>query len=168
MVTCPRCGGELERYELGGRAESSCSDCGYVGVPVDHASDRETPESWGTAIRRFKRKHEQADAEDPSPAAESEDDDPEADADDEAPEDDPEVDTDGEVSDDDPDATEDPTASADSSAESPQEEAPGERTDATAERRGGVAGDTDERDARDRRADSRRTALLRRKKRRER
>jgi hypothetical protein len=146
MVTCPRCGGELERYELGGRAESSCSDCGYVGVPVDHASDRETPESWGTAIRRFKRKHADPDApEEGSP--------PEGDADRETESGD--------------DAPEDALADGDPGRSAPDSD-PGEDGTSTAERRGGIPGDADERDATEGRADSRRTALLRRKKRRER
>jgi hypothetical protein len=51
--TCPRCGGELERYELGGREGFSCVECGYVGVSVDHVSEGAPSESWTDAIDRY-------------------------------------------------------------------------------------------------------------------
>lgn len=57
IMVCPRCGGRLETLSLGGREAHVCEDCAYVGVPVDHESERDDPESWETAIRRFKRKH---------------------------------------------------------------------------------------------------------------
>lgn len=57
MATCPRCGGPVEGFELAGHEASVCPDCGYIGVPVDHGSDREDPESWGTALERFYERH---------------------------------------------------------------------------------------------------------------
>jgi len=52
-MDCPRCGGGLDRYELAGRVEASCGDCGYAGVPVDHESDRPTEETWADAVDRY-------------------------------------------------------------------------------------------------------------------
>ncbi|PSQ60345.1 hypothetical protein BRD18_01275 [Halobacteriales archaeon SW_7_71_33] len=51
-MACPRCGGRLERYELSDRVEAACVDCGYVGVPVDHGSERARQESWAAAMER--------------------------------------------------------------------------------------------------------------------
>jgi hypothetical protein len=60
MATCPRCGGTLERYELWGREQYSCTECGYVGVPVDHESLGGQSESWGDAIRRFRERDDES------------------------------------------------------------------------------------------------------------
>ncbi len=52
-MDCPRCGGRLDRYELADRVEASCDDCGYVGVPVDHGSERPTDEPWTDVVERY-------------------------------------------------------------------------------------------------------------------
>ncbi|MFC6835921.1 zf-TFIIB domain-containing protein [Halomarina ordinaria] len=52
-MTCPRCDSRLERYALGGGATHSCRRCGYLGVSVDHTSERRAPESWTAAFERF-------------------------------------------------------------------------------------------------------------------
>lgn len=44
---CPRCGGELNRYELGERQSIQCDGCGYVGVEI--ASDTAP---WQRAVER--------------------------------------------------------------------------------------------------------------------
>jgi hypothetical protein len=56
-MECPRCGGELETYSLWGRETKSCRRCNYLGVPVEHTSDRDDPESWDDAISRFYEKY---------------------------------------------------------------------------------------------------------------
>lgn len=55
-MECPRCEAErLQRYEMDGREAVSCERCGYLGVPVDHASDgAEEGESWEEALARFR------------------------------------------------------------------------------------------------------------------
>jgi len=67
-MACPRCGGRLERYELSDHVEASCADCGYVGVPVDHGSERPRGESWATAIERVEEQFDDATATDVGPA----------------------------------------------------------------------------------------------------
>lgn len=52
-MECPRCAADLERYALQGREAFVCDACGYIGVPVEHRGEYETPESWDDAISRF-------------------------------------------------------------------------------------------------------------------
>jgi len=40
-----------------GRETQSCLRCNYLGVPVEHTSDRDDPESWDDAISRFYEKY---------------------------------------------------------------------------------------------------------------
>ncbi|PSQ39343.1 hypothetical protein BRD13_03280 [Halobacteriales archaeon SW_5_70_135] len=61
-MACPRCGGRLERYELSDRVEAACVDCGYVGVPVDHGSERARQESWTAAMERVEGRFDGATA----------------------------------------------------------------------------------------------------------
>ncbi|PSQ17486.1 hypothetical protein BRD00_07200 [Halobacteriales archaeon QS_8_69_26] len=56
MERCPRCGADLETFSLWGREQPTCPECSYVGVSVHHGSDREDPESWQTALERFREK----------------------------------------------------------------------------------------------------------------
>jgi Zn ribbon nucleic-acid-binding protein len=61
-MECPRCGADrLQRYELDGREAISCERCGYLGIPVNHASNgsREA-ESWEEALARFRARSERA------------------------------------------------------------------------------------------------------------
>jgi uncharacterized Zn finger protein (UPF0148 family) len=53
-MDCPRCEAPLERYVMTGRETLGCERCGYVGVPVEHASERREAESWEAAIERFR------------------------------------------------------------------------------------------------------------------
>lgn len=55
-LDCPRCGAVLDEYATDEAEEYVCSDCGYVGVPVEHTSDREKTESWDEAFERFAEK----------------------------------------------------------------------------------------------------------------
>lgn len=57
---CPRCGESLEEYSLatGEGEEFVCKDCGYAGVPVEHGSESEEPESWEKALERFSEENE--------------------------------------------------------------------------------------------------------------
>jgi hypothetical protein len=61
---CPRCGGDFETYTMWGRDATVCGSCGYVGVSVEHKSDREERESWDHAIRRFYERNTTATVED--------------------------------------------------------------------------------------------------------
>ncbi|MEF8852025.1 MAG: hypothetical protein V5A44_01530 [Haloarculaceae archaeon] len=56
-MSCDRCGGTIEVYELDGRDARSCQDCGYVDVPVRHEPDGADRESWEEAISRFQEKY---------------------------------------------------------------------------------------------------------------
>lgn len=56
MERCPRCGADLETFSLWGREQPACPECSYVGVSVHHGSDRADPESWQTALERFREK----------------------------------------------------------------------------------------------------------------
>ena len=50
--SCPRCGGDLDRFELGDHQALQCANCGYAGIPVgmnDGAADRD--EGWVDVIR---------------------------------------------------------------------------------------------------------------------
>jgi hypothetical protein len=60
-MDCPRCGGRLDRYELADRVEAVCTDCGYVGVPVDHESECPADESWTDAVDRYEQAFEAGD-----------------------------------------------------------------------------------------------------------
>lgn len=56
-MDCPRCGGKLDVYSLGGRQSGVCTECGYVGIPADHHSEPdEPPEPWPEALKRFYRR----------------------------------------------------------------------------------------------------------------
>jgi hypothetical protein len=49
---CPRCGGDLDRFELGDHLALQCANCGYAGIPVgmnDGGDDRD--EGWVDVIR---------------------------------------------------------------------------------------------------------------------
>lgn len=50
---CPRCEAALDMYSTDDKQEFVCSDCGYVGVPVEHTSDSDETESWEEALDRF-------------------------------------------------------------------------------------------------------------------
>ncbi|MFW6437197.1 MAG: hypothetical protein ACOCYZ_06150 [Halococcoides sp.] len=53
-MTCARCGGPLETFELGGQRAVVCADCGYVDTAVGHEpSPNGEEESWDRAIERF-------------------------------------------------------------------------------------------------------------------
>lgn len=67
-MDCPRCGGRLDRYELADRVEASCDDCGYVGVPVDHESERPADEAWTDVVERYEQAFEDAGDVDTGPA----------------------------------------------------------------------------------------------------
>jgi len=52
-MECPRCGGSVATYQLGGRESYVCGDCEYVGIDVEHGSEPEEVESWDEAMERF-------------------------------------------------------------------------------------------------------------------
>jgi Zn-finger nucleic acid-binding protein len=52
-MNCPRCETTLETYTLGDHDADVCERCGYVGVSVEHESERMEMESWSEALRRF-------------------------------------------------------------------------------------------------------------------
>ena len=56
-MDCPRCGGEVETYSLSGNDAEICESCGYVGVAVEHQSERLEFESWNDALERFYENH---------------------------------------------------------------------------------------------------------------
>ncbi len=51
-MDCPRCGGDLEAYTLGGRDAKACNACGFVGIKVEHNPSAASSESWEDAIDR--------------------------------------------------------------------------------------------------------------------
>lgn len=56
--SCPRCGGGLDRFELGDRVAIQCEDCGWAGVPFDRTRPRQyrlavDEEEWEDALQRF-------------------------------------------------------------------------------------------------------------------
>lgn len=53
-MSCERCGGEMEKYAFMDAHAAICIDCGYIGVPVKHAKDMPSRETWDEAITRFK------------------------------------------------------------------------------------------------------------------
>lgn len=53
-MNCPRCGARLVRYSFGTQDAVVCEPCGYVGVDVEHESERVEMESWDDALRRFR------------------------------------------------------------------------------------------------------------------
>lgn len=55
-MSCPRCGADLERFQLGENVSVSCPECQYVGVTTEHGSQRERTESWDEALARFRRR----------------------------------------------------------------------------------------------------------------
>jgi len=56
-MTCARCGGQLEAFELQGQRAVVCTECGYADTPVEHEpSRRNGEESWERAIERFLEK----------------------------------------------------------------------------------------------------------------
>ena len=56
-MECPRCGGELTVYRLGGESSWVCKECGSVGVETEHGSEPERTETWEQALQRFYRQH---------------------------------------------------------------------------------------------------------------
>lgn len=56
-MECPRCGGRLTVYRLGGESSWVCNDCGSVGVEAEHGSEPEPTESWEEALQRFYTRH---------------------------------------------------------------------------------------------------------------
>ena len=52
-MDCPRCGEGMIHYEFGDSETWSCGGCQYSGVPVEHRSDRSSPESWDECLQRF-------------------------------------------------------------------------------------------------------------------
>lgn len=55
-MDCPRCSEPLQTYTLEGHQAEVCESCGYAGVAVEHASEREEFESWQDALSRFREK----------------------------------------------------------------------------------------------------------------
>lgn len=53
-MECPRCGGTVTVYRLRGRESFACDDCEYVGIEVEHGSERRPSESWAAALSRFR------------------------------------------------------------------------------------------------------------------
>lgn len=53
-MECPRCGADVTVYRLGSAVSRSCTDCEFVGITVDHHSQRDDTESWDTALTRFR------------------------------------------------------------------------------------------------------------------
>jgi hypothetical protein len=57
-MDCPQCeGGTLVTYTLDEREAHVCDRCGYVGIPADHHGERDAPESWNDALRRYHEEH---------------------------------------------------------------------------------------------------------------
>jgi hypothetical protein len=56
-MDCPRCGGSLTQYQLADADTVACDDCIYVGVAVDHTSEKGSRESWTEALDRFYQQH---------------------------------------------------------------------------------------------------------------
>ena len=56
-MECPRCGGELTVYRLGGESSWVCRECGSVGVETEHGSEPARTETWEQAIQRFYAQH---------------------------------------------------------------------------------------------------------------
>lgn len=54
-MECPRCGGNLTTFALGGAKATAvvCESCGFSGVPASHRYEDGDPESWDRAIERF-------------------------------------------------------------------------------------------------------------------
>lgn len=68
-MECERCGGPIERYRLGDHEALSCTDCGYLDVPVDHRRESGPSESWDEAFDRFYDRFGASDGtSDPSPS----------------------------------------------------------------------------------------------------
>lgn len=54
--TCPRCGGELARFEFGDQQSIQCESCGYVGLQASVAGrGPDVEEAWAEALDRFER-----------------------------------------------------------------------------------------------------------------
>ena len=54
-MRCPRCGGPLVTFAVGGADESAvvCESCGFAGVSASHRAELADNESWERAIERF-------------------------------------------------------------------------------------------------------------------
>ncbi|ACV10628.1 conserved hypothetical protein [Halorhabdus utahensis DSM 12940] len=54
-MECPRCGGDLTTFALGGEKATAvvCESCGFSGVPASHRYEGGEPESWDRAMERF-------------------------------------------------------------------------------------------------------------------
>lgn len=55
-MSCNRCGGSLNTYELQDRVSIVCEDCGFIDVSVEHEPPRRPSESWTEAFARFYEK----------------------------------------------------------------------------------------------------------------
>jgi hypothetical protein len=55
-MSCPRCSGRLERYELRDSVAAACVDCGYADVPVDHVSEPTGVETWTSVVERYSQR----------------------------------------------------------------------------------------------------------------
>lgn len=71
-MECPRCGGTVTVYRLRGRESFACDDCEYVGIEVEHGSERRPSESWATALSRFRGQNRRDEARATDEAAEDE------------------------------------------------------------------------------------------------
>lgn len=56
-MECPRCGGGLTVYRLGGESSWVCKECGSVGVETEHGSEPVRTETWEQALQRFYAQH---------------------------------------------------------------------------------------------------------------
>jgi hypothetical protein len=70
-MACPRCGGDLDRYQHGDDEAVACSDCGWTGISVDHHGEIRTPDTWSDALNRFHQKNRTSIATDVSKGVET-------------------------------------------------------------------------------------------------
>ncbi|WP_275883489.1 hypothetical protein [Halorhabdus sp. BNX81] len=58
-MECPRCGGNLETFAVGGTEATAvvCDSCGFSGVPASHRYEGAAPESWDRAMERFENEN---------------------------------------------------------------------------------------------------------------
>ncbi|MES3517107.1 MAG: hypothetical protein PPP58_05515 [Natronomonas sp.] len=73
-MECPRCGGSIEEYVFDGRKAATCVSCGWLGVPVEHRSEKQERESWAEALGRFRQSNSEATTDEPTSATDSEQD----------------------------------------------------------------------------------------------
>ncbi|WP_299264140.1 hypothetical protein [Halorientalis sp.] len=53
-MQCPRCDAEMAVYTLENKRSLSCNKCHFVGISIDHTSERRASESWAAALDRFR------------------------------------------------------------------------------------------------------------------